>query len=72
MSKPNLRLSACPITFSSNMSIPPIPHIPDDLQEGIRIVVETKYGSVKGGKTTNGAAVFLGEVVSIYFTFRAC
>jgi hypothetical protein len=54
------------------MSIPPIPHIPDDLQKGIRMVVETKYGFVKGGRTTNGAAVFLGEVVNIYFTFRAC
>ncbi|OJA07554.1 hypothetical protein AZE42_07411 [Rhizopogon vesiculosus] len=38
------------------MSIPPIP---DELQKGVRVVVETKYGSLKGGRTTNGAAVFL-------------
>ena len=45
------------------MSIP-IPHIPDELQEGVSVVVETKYGSLKGGRTTNGAAVFLGEVIN--------
>lgn len=71
MSKLNLRLSTFPITLFSNMSVPLIPHIPDDLQKGIRIVVETKYGSVKGGKTTNGAAVFLGEVFNRYFTLSA-
>jgi hypothetical protein len=45
------------------MSVPPIPHIPDELQKGVSVVVETKYGPVKGGRTTNGASVFLGEVV---------
>lgn len=46
------------------MSIPRIPHIPDELQKGVTgVVVQTKYGPVKGGRTTNGAAVFLGEVV---------
>ncbi|KAH7890931.1 Alpha/Beta hydrolase protein [Phlebopus sp. FC_14] len=37
----------------------PIPHIPDELQKGVTVVAETKYGPVKGGRTTNGAAVFL-------------
>lgn len=37
-----------------------IPHIPQELQHGVRIVVETKYGPITGGRTTNGAAVFLG------------
>ncbi|KAG2363174.1 Alpha/Beta hydrolase protein [Suillus spraguei] len=41
------------------MPIPPIPHIPDELQKGVSVVVETKYGPVKGGRTTNGASVFL-------------
>jgi hypothetical protein len=45
------------------MSVPPIPHIPDELQKGVSVVVQTKYGPVKGGRTTNGASVFLGEVV---------
>jgi hypothetical protein len=45
------------------MPAPPIPHIPDELQKGVSVVVETKYGPVKGGRTTNGASVFLGEVV---------
>ncbi|KIK23600.1 hypothetical protein PISMIDRAFT_34672, partial [Pisolithus microcarpus 441] len=35
------------------------PHIPQDLKEGTRVIVETKYGPLKGGRTTNGAAVFL-------------
>ncbi|KAI6044174.1 Alpha/Beta hydrolase protein [Pisolithus marmoratus] len=35
------------------------PHIPQDLKEGVRIIVETKYGPLRGGRTTNGAAVFL-------------
>lgn len=38
----------------------PTPHIPQDLQDGVRVVVETKYGLIRGGRTTNGAAVFLG------------
>ncbi|KAF8836936.1 alpha/beta-hydrolase [Paxillus ammoniavirescens] len=37
----------------------PIPHIPQELQEGVSVLVETKYGPLKGGQTTNGAAVFL-------------
>ncbi|KAG2137704.1 Alpha/Beta hydrolase protein [Suillus cothurnatus] len=41
------------------MSVPPIPHIPDELQKGVSVVVQTKYGPVKGGRTTNGASVFL-------------
>lgn len=45
------------------MAIPPIPHIPDELQKGVSVVVETKYGPIKGGRTMNGASVFLGEVV---------
>ncbi|KAF8549438.1 alpha/beta-hydrolase [Imleria badia] len=36
-----------------------VPHIPDDLQQGIAVVVQTKYGPLKGGRTRNGAAVFL-------------
>ncbi|KAI6149684.1 Alpha/Beta hydrolase protein [Pisolithus tinctorius] len=36
-----------------------IPHIPQDLKEGTRVVVQTKYGPLRGGRTTNGAAVFL-------------
>ncbi|KAH0836860.1 Alpha/Beta hydrolase protein [Lanmaoa asiatica] len=35
------------------------PHIPQDLQHGVPVVVETKYGPIKGGRTSNGAAVFL-------------
>lgn len=35
------------------------PHIPQDLKEGTRVIVETKYGPLRGGRTTNGAAVFL-------------
>lgn len=41
------------------MAIPPIPHIPDELQKGVSVVVETKYGPIKGGRTMNGASVFL-------------
>ncbi|KAF9233740.1 Alpha/Beta hydrolase protein [Melanogaster broomeanus] len=37
----------------------PIPHIPHDLQNGVSVVVDTKYGPLRGGRTTNGAAVFL-------------
>ncbi|KAH0835951.1 Alpha/Beta hydrolase protein [Lanmaoa asiatica] len=37
----------------------PIPHIPQDLLEGVSVVVQTNYGSLRGGRTTNGAAVFL-------------
>ncbi|KIJ62159.1 hypothetical protein HYDPIDRAFT_136701 [Hydnomerulius pinastri MD-312] len=37
----------------------PVPHIPQDLQEGVSVVVQTKYGPLKGGRTNNGAAVFL-------------
>ncbi|KAI6164473.1 Alpha/Beta hydrolase protein [Pisolithus thermaeus] len=37
----------------------PDPHIPQDLKEGARIIVETTYGPLRGGRTTNGAAVFL-------------
>ncbi|KAN0088307.1 Alpha/Beta hydrolase fold [Tylopilus felleus] len=36
-----------------------IPHIPQELQQGVRVVVETKYGPITGGRTSNGAAVFL-------------
>ncbi|KAG9313242.1 Alpha/Beta hydrolase protein [Chiua virens] len=36
-----------------------LPHIPQDLQQGVRVAVETKYGPVRGGRTNNGAAVFL-------------
>ncbi|KAI9567483.1 Alpha/Beta hydrolase protein [Boletus coccyginus] len=36
-----------------------VPHIPDELQHGVAVVVQTKYGSLKGGRTRNGAAVFL-------------
>jgi len=41
----------------------PIPHIPDELQKGVSVVIQTKYGPVKGGRTTNGAAVFLGKII---------
>lgn len=63
------------------MSIP-VPHIPDELQHGVAVVVQTKYGSLKGGRTRNGAAVFLGNnlmslalmcdrlIVSIYLLQR--
>lgn len=37
------------------------PHISQELQEGVRVIVETKYGVLRGGRTTNGAAIFLGE-----------
>ncbi|KAF8450308.1 hypothetical protein L210DRAFT_956778 [Boletus edulis BED1] len=40
-----------------------VPHIPQDLQHGARVVVETKYGPIKGGRTSNGAPVFLGASV---------
>ncbi|KAG8221138.1 Alpha/Beta hydrolase protein [Butyriboletus roseoflavus] len=36
-----------------------LPHIPQDLQRGVSVVAETKYGPIKGGRTSNGAAVFL-------------
>jgi carboxylesterase type B len=36
-----------------------VPHIPDDLQDGVPVVVQTKYGPLRGGRTRNGAAVFL-------------
>ncbi|KAF8448767.1 Alpha/Beta hydrolase protein [Boletus edulis BED1] len=36
-----------------------LPHIPQELQPGVRVVVETKYGPITGGRTSNGAAVFL-------------
>ncbi|KAG6335996.1 hypothetical protein ID866_3091 [Astraeus odoratus] len=36
-----------------------VSHIPEDLQEGARVVVDTQYGPVKGGRSTNGAAIFL-------------
>lgn len=39
-----------------------IPHIPQDLQSGVRVVVQTKYGPLRGGRTSNGAAVFLGTL----------
>jgi hypothetical protein len=38
-----------------------VPHIPDDLQDGVPVVVQTKYGPLRGGRTRNGAAVFLGN-----------
>ena len=41
----------------------PIPHIPQDLQKGISVSVQTKYGLLKGSRTTNGAAVFLGNTL---------
>lgn len=41
----------------------PIPHIPQDLQPGISIVVQTKYGPLRGGRTTNDAAIFLGNAL---------
>jgi hypothetical protein len=53
------------------MPAPPVPHIPDELQKGVSVVVETKYGPVKGGRTTNGASVFLGEVSTRSFTLTA-
>ncbi|KAI6112903.1 Alpha/Beta hydrolase protein [Pisolithus sp. B1] len=37
----------------------PDPHIPQDLKDSARVIVETKYGPLRGGRTTNGAAVFL-------------
>lgn len=40
-----------------------IPHIPQDLQHGVHVVAETKYGPIRGGRTSNGAAVFLGTWV---------
>ncbi|KAF8137391.1 Alpha/Beta hydrolase protein [Boletus edulis] len=36
-----------------------IPHIPDDLQQGVSVIVQTKYGPLRGGRTRNDAAVFL-------------
>lgn len=37
------------------------PHIPQELQDGVQVIVETKHGVLRGGRTTNGAAIFLGR-----------
>lgn len=41
----------------------PIPHTPQDLQAGISVTVQTKYGPLRGGRATNGAAVLLGNTL---------
>ncbi|KAI6023320.1 Alpha/Beta hydrolase protein [Pisolithus marmoratus] len=35
------------------------PHIPQGLEEDARLIVETEYGPIRGGRTINGAAIFL-------------
>ena len=40
-------------------------HLQNELsQNNDRVAVVTRYGSVIGGRTSNGAAVFLGKVLS--------
>ncbi|EGN97031.1 hypothetical protein SERLA73DRAFT_93724 [Serpula lacrymans var. lacrymans S7.3] len=34
-------------------------HLGEELQQGASVVVETKFGSIQGGRAANGAAVFL-------------
>jgi len=37
-------------------------HLGEELaQSSQRVIVETRFGEVIGGRSTNGAAVFLGE-----------
>ncbi len=39
-----------------------VPHIQDELAANPeRVVVDTKYGSLTGGRAKNGTATFLGE-----------
>jgi hypothetical protein len=46
-------------------------HLHDELaQTHDRVIVETRFGTVAGGRSKNGAAVFLGEhTVSLFHRF---
>lgn len=41
------------------------PHLPEEIAANPeRVKVETKYGTVTGGRAANGAAAFLGAPIS--------
>jgi len=42
-------------------------HLHDELaQNPSRVTIDTVFGPVAGGRATNGAAVFLGEMLTLY------
>ena len=64
MERPNPPvITSLPSPHRNSLLSMPVPHIPDELQGGVTVVVQTKYGPLKGGRTRNGAAVFLGNTL---------